>query len=283
MEQRQNVALAAKLQEMADLLDAQGADRFRVSAFRHAAGTLEKLARPVSEIIADKGTTGLIQLPAVGRGIAAALAEMVETGRWRALDRLNGAMEPEQLFQSVPGIGPDLAHRIHEELNIDSLEALEAAAHDGRLKHVAGIGPRRASVIRAVLKQRLDERHNRRTEHGARPSVAQILDVDQEYRQKAAANRLRKIAPKRFNPEQRAWLPVLHTIREDWSFTALYSNTQRAHDLGRTRDWVVLYAHRRDEPEQQCTVVTEHRGALAERRVVRGRESECLTHYATDT
>ena len=174
-------------------------------------------------------------------------------------------------------------HRIHEDLHVDTLEALEAAAHDGRLTKVPGIGPRRASAIRAVLKQRLDERHIRRSDHGARPSVAQILDVDQEYRHKAAANMLRKIAPKRFNPEQTAWLSVLHTTRDAWSFTALYSNTKRAHDLGRTRDWVVLYAHQRDEPEQQCTVVTEHRGALAGRRVVRGREGECLAHYATET
>lgn len=106
------------------------------------------------------------------------------------------------------------------------------------------------------------------------PAVATLLEVDREYRSKAAAGRLQKIAPRRFNPEHEAWLPVLHTRREGWHFTALYSNTERAHDLHRTRDWVVIFYD-----DGQCTVVTEYRGALQGMRVVRGREPECLTHY----
>ena len=80
--------------------------------------------------------------------------------------------------------------------------------------------------------------------------------------------------PRRFNPERRAWLPVLHTERDGWSCTALYSNTARAHELGTTRDWVIVY-YERDGDEDQCTVVTERHGPLAGRRVVRGREAEC--------
>jgi hypothetical protein len=80
--------------------------------------------------------------------------------------------------------------------------------------------------------------------------------------------------PRRFNPRGESWLPVLHTERDGWSFTALYSNTARAHELGRTRDWVVIYWER-DGQEDQCTVVTEYAGALAGQRVVRGWEHEC--------
>ena len=54
-------------------------------------------------------------------------------------------------------------------------------------------------------------------------------------------DKLATIAPRRFNPTGESWLPVLHTSRGDWHVTALYSNTARAHELGRTRDWVVLY------------------------------------------
>lgn len=75
-------------------------------------------------------------------------------------------------------------------------------------------------------------------------------------------------------------LPVLHARREDWHFTALFSNTPKVHELGKTRDWVVIYFHLDVEPESQCTVVTETRGALKGRRVVRGREGECAEHYA---
>lgn len=87
---------------------------------------------------------------------------------------------------------------------------------------------------------------------------------------------LRKIAPKRFNPSGEAWLPILHARRGDWQFTALYSNTARAHELGRTKDWVVLYFHSDDGEEAQRTAVTETRDRLAGRRVVRGREAEFL-------
>lgn len=50
-----------------------------------------------------------------------------------------------------------------------------------------------------------------------------------------------RAAPRRFNPKGKAWLPILHTQRGPWHFTALYSNTARAHDLKKTGDWVVLY------------------------------------------
>jgi hypothetical protein len=111
------------------------------------------------------------------------------------------------------------------------------------------------------------------------PGVALLLEIDEEYRDKAATGKLRTIAPRRFNPRSEAWLPVLHAERGGWHFTALFSNTARAHELGRTRDWVVIYYSGGDHAESQCTVVTETRGALEGRRVVRGREAECRAHY----
>ena len=76
------------------------------------------------------------------------------------------------------------------------------------------------------------------------------------------------------NPSGKRWLPVLHTERGAWHFTALFSNTARAHELGRTRDWVVVYFRADHEIEGQRTIVTEIQGPLAGQRVVRGRESE---------
>ena len=85
-----------------------------------------------------------------------------------------------------------------------------------------------------------------------------------------------KIEPRRFNAPGAAWLPILHTERGDWRSTALFSNTARAHELGRNRDWVVIYLHQDSGPEGQRTDVTETRGPAAGHRVVRGREAECL-------
>lgn len=70
----------------------------------------------------------------------------------------------------------------------------------------------------------------------------------------------------------------MHVERDGWSFTALYSNTARAHDLGKTHDWVVLY-YDQDGEEGQATVVTETHGPLGGKRVVRGREAECRRYY----
>jgi hypothetical protein len=111
------------------------------------------------------------------------------------------------------------------------------------------------------------------------PDVGLLLDIDREYREKAASGLLPKIAPRRYNPDHKAWLPVLHTRFGPWRFTALYSNTYRAHELRRTHDWVVICFDDEERGEGQQTVVTEWRGTLEGRRVVRGREAECAAHY----
>ena len=147
------------------------------------------------------------------------------------------------------------------------------------LKFVPGLGHRRVAGIRAALTERLGRQLIRVLLQAKAPPVALLLDVDREYREKTEAGSLRLIAPKRFNPTGEAWLPVFHTARGHWRFTALFSNTRKAHELGKTKDWVVIYAYRDTEPESQSTIVTERRGSLSGRRVVRGREEECGLYY----
>ena len=106
-----------------------------------------------------------------------------------------------------------------------------------------------------------------------------LLKIDEVYRQQAEAGTLPRIAPRRFNPEGEAWLPILHIDRADWSYTALFSNSALAHQLGRTRDWVVIYFAHAGGREHTRTVVTETRGPLEGKRVIRGREAECRQHY----
>ena len=183
------------------------------------------------------------------------------------------------MFQTIPGIGPELARRIHDELHIDSLEALETAVHDGRLETLKGVGTRRLSALRASLASMLGHTRRPGIPQVEGPGVGLVLEIDRDYREKAAAGRLPLIAPRRFNPEGEAWLPILHTDRADWHFSAMYSNTARAHQLGRVSDWVVIYFYDHHHKEGQCTVVTETRGPLIGNRVIRGREQECREHY----
>src|SRR5271166_1017919 len=226
----QNPVVAGMLREYGELLRQQGAETFRVAAYQHAADVVERLDRPLGEVFAAGGREALMALPAVGRSIGAALAEMLMTGRWAQLERLRGTLEPEERFRTIAGVGPTLAKRIVDELHVDTLESLEAAAHDGRLAAIKGIGLRRAEMIRSALSERLGRPRLRRLRQSReRPPVDLLLDVDAEYRRRASAGELRTIAPKRFNPSGEAWLPILHARRGDWRFTALYSNTALAH------------------------------------------------------
>lgn len=276
-----NVKVARLLEETASILEDQGANPYRVQAYRNAAQTLLKLERPVTGILEAQGVDGLKELPAVGESIARFIRTAIETGRLPMLERLRGESEPELLLASVAGIGRKLAERLHRELDIDTLEELETAAHDGRLARLAGFGAKRIAGIVDSLATRLGRvRRPTAPARGpaAEPVVAELLDVDREYREQAAAGTLRKIAPRRMNPGGEAWLPVLHTVRGPRHYTALYSNTPRAHQMGTTLDWVVLY-YDADGGESQCTVITSQVGRLKGLRIVRGREAECERHY----
>jgi Holliday junction resolvasome RuvABC DNA-binding subunit len=278
-----NVEIAQRLAEVAQLLLEQGANPFRIRAYRHAAETLRSLGKPVTQILRDEGVEGLRALPGIGESLARSIRSLIATSRLPMLDRLRGEADPVSLLASIPGIGVVLAAHLHQDLGIESLEELETAAHDGRLSLILGIGEKKLAGIIATLASRLgrvrDPRHILATdEHARDPSFKELLDVDREYRRKAEAGQLRLIAPRRLNPTRKAWLPVLHTQRGERHYTVLFSNTPRAHQLGMTRDWAILY-YDDGTGERQCTMITAQRAPLKGRRIVRGREAECAAHY----
>jgi hypothetical protein len=274
-----NADVASRLDEVAEVLAGQDANPYRVRAYRRAAETVRALDRSVTELIRSGGDHALEDLPGVGPSLARTIHQLAIGGHLPLLERLRGESDPLSLLASVPGIGKRTAERVHEELAIHSLEELESAAHDGRLATVIG-GAKRLAGIRDALAGRLGRvRRIAAAPASEQPTVAEILDVDREYREAAAAGGLKRIAPRRFNPAHEAWLPILHAIRGPRHYTVLFSNTARAHELGKTADWVVLFF---DGPggERQCTVITAERGAMTGRRIVRGREDECARFHA---
>jgi DNA polymerase (family 10) len=277
-----NEEIAEILDEIAELLEAQNAQHYRAMAYRRAADTLRGMHDWAGDVLSTSGLGGLEALPFVGENLAHRIAEIVETRGSQLLDRLRGEADPETLLGTVPGIGRRLAERIHDRLGLETLEELELAVHDGRLGSLPGFGPSRLRAVSDHLASRLGRR-SRRRHIRQEPSVSELLSVDREYREGAESGRLPRIAPKRFNPENERWLPILHTSREGRHYTAVYSNTARAHALGRTHDWVVLFYDGDDQSEGQATVVTEYRGSLRGERVVRGREAECaeLAHRSS--
>lgn len=274
-----NAEIAYHFEQVARLLIEQQANLYRVHAYRRAADTLRNLDHSAEEILQNEGEAGLQRLPGIGESLARSIYTLITTGQLPVLEQLQEETDPIVALTSVPGIGPILAERLYYELGVESLEDLEAAAHDGRLHNVLGLGNKRIAGIIDSLATRLGA--TRVVGWGTlreAPPVAELLEVDHEYREKVARGEVPRIAPRRFNPTQDAWLPVLHTQRGQRQYTVLLSNTAHAHRLGKTQDWVVLYCHD-GRGERQWTVVTSQRGPLRGKRIVRGRETECLTYY----
>jgi len=278
-----NEAIAAALTEIAELLERQGANPYRVRAYRQGAETVRHCERPLQLILAEKGVRGLLRLRGIGDSLAAAIEKIIHAKRLPLLERLRGGGAPERLFTTVADIGPKLAARIRDELGISTLSELEAACWDGSLQRVAGMGQKRVRAVRESLAGRFNRGADRPENVTPlppedQPPVEVLLDIDRQYRDLAEQDRLLRIAPRRYNPEGKAWLPILHAERNGRHYTALYSNTARAHELGALRDWVVIY---RDDKKLggTWTVITSRVGPLKGRRVVRGREAECSEWY----
>jgi putative hydrolase len=274
-----NREIAALLDEIAYWRQLRGDNPFRVAAYRRAAVSVRQADQPLSVIYQRHGLAGLRQLPGVGASLGRRLGEIVRTGRSRLLDRLKSA-GPTDLLTTLPNIGPRLAQRIESSLGTTSLDELLRAARDGRLRRVEGLGRKRVEAIRESLASRLgaDPAVKAVTKSYDVTPVAELLDVDRQYRQQARRGTLLRVAPRRFNPAGVAWLPVLRTERNGRQYLAHFTNTARSHQTGHTADWVIVF--REDKHAfGQWTVITASHGPLTGKRVVRGREHECQQHY----
>ncbi len=145
-----NAEIAEQLDKIADLLDIEGANTFRVRAYRRAARLVEGLPRGVADMLA--AGEDLDDLPGIGRDLADKIAEIAKGGHLELLDQLAREVAPgiTELLR-LPGLGPKRVHLLQETLGIDSIAKLEAAAKAGRLREVPGIGPgTETRVLRAI-------------------------------------------------------------------------------------------------------------------------------------
>jgi len=155
MENRQ---LAAVLSDIADLLEIQQANPFRVRAYRRAAQVVADETRPIRERL--EAGEDLKELPGVGKDIAALLAELVHSGRAEVLEELEREI-PKGLLDllRLPAVGPKRARKLWEELGITSREELLAAARQGKVAGVEGFG---AKTQRKILDSLEHERQRER-------------------------------------------------------------------------------------------------------------------------
>jgi DNA polymerase (family X) len=143
----ENIDVARIFDEIADLLEIQGGNTFRIRAYRTAARTIGALAAPAATL-ADEGR--LDQLPGIGADLAGKIATILRTGTLPLLKELT-AKTPESLVQMlrIPGLGPKRAKEIYDRLDITTLDALEAAARAGQLRTLPGI---KDATERKILK-----------------------------------------------------------------------------------------------------------------------------------
>ncbi len=136
-----NEDIATQFDEIADLLEIQEANPFRVRAYRNAARTVRGLGHELAELVGQG--QDLTALPGIGKDLAAKIEEMLRTGATRALKDLHRELPPslEDLLH-IPGLGPRKVKVLYSELGIKTLAQLEKAARAGRVRGLAGFGAR---------------------------------------------------------------------------------------------------------------------------------------------
>lgn len=146
----QNEDIAAVFDEIADLLEIEADNPFRIRAYRNAARTLRELGQDVRRYVAEG--QDLTRLPGIGKDLSAKILEIIKTGQCATLEKLRRQLPadlPELL--RLPGLGPKRVHALYHELDIHTLEQLHRAARDGRIRTLPGFGARtEARILQAI-------------------------------------------------------------------------------------------------------------------------------------
>ena len=144
-----NATIAALFDELADLYELDGAVVHRVVAYRNAAKTVREAPRSVAAL-AREGT--VTQLPGIGRTLEDKIIALLDTGTIPAAEKLRAKFPPGLVdLTRLPGLGPKRARKLFDELGIDSLQALQAAAESEQLRHVRGFGPKFEEAVLAAF------------------------------------------------------------------------------------------------------------------------------------
>lgn len=150
-----NEDMAAVFDEIADLLEIEGDNPFRIRAYRNGARTLRELGRDVRTLV-DQGEN-LTRLAGIGKNLAAKIHEILDTGHCSTLDKLRRQL-PADLTDllKLPGLGPKRVHALYHELDIHTREQLERAARDGLIRQLPGFGEKTEARILDALQLHAD-------------------------------------------------------------------------------------------------------------------------------
>jgi len=151
-----NATIAAIFEEIADLLDIQGANPFRIRAYRNAARTIGGLGTDVRTLV-EQGAD-LKALPGIGDDLAAKITEIVQTGKSSFLERLRREVPPAVTeLLKIPGLGPKRVRTLYQDLEVQTLEQLLRAGRDGRIRELPGFGEKIETRIVEAAQARLSK------------------------------------------------------------------------------------------------------------------------------
>jgi len=171
----QNADIARLFDELADLLEIQGANPFRLRAYRNASRTIGGLTEPVAAL-AEEGTKALRALQGIGNDIADKIIVVCETGELPQLNQLRSEVPPGVVMMlRIPGIGPKKVAALYTELGLETLDQLREAAERGDVAGLKGFGAKTALTILEGL-EHIEQSGMRVYLADAMPVVDEILE-----------------------------------------------------------------------------------------------------------
>jgi DNA polymerase (family 10) len=170
-----NADVARIFNQVADLLEIEGANQYRVRAYRDAARSISTLSRSVVDMV-EQGED-LTELPGIGEDLAGKIEEIVKTGDLKQLEEIEQRTPPElaQMLK-VAGLGPKRVQTIHEELGVTTLEGLKEAAEEGQIADLSGLGEKTEQKILEDLEQWSEEDEQRTRIDVAEEVVQPLLE-----------------------------------------------------------------------------------------------------------
>lgn len=190
----QNVEIAALFEELADLLEIQGANVFRLRAYRNAARTLESSSISIMDIALDE-PSALTQIPGIGKDLAEKIVTISQTGKLPQLEELRAQVPPGVvLMLRIQGLGPKRVAALFHELKVETLEQLREAAQSGAVAELKGFGAKTAkSILEGIdLVAQAGTRHSLADMQPAVEAILQALKALPSVTQVSAAGSYRR-------------------------------------------------------------------------------------------
>src|ERR671923_1220876 len=213
-----NAELADLFELLADLLELDGADAFRLAAYRRAASRIREAAVPVAQLALEGKAT---RLSGIGSTIENKIVEYVETGDLAALAKLRDRL-PTGLVEvmHVPGLGPKTARKLWSELGITSAAELRAAAEQGKLRDLPGLGPKTEEKVLAALAKPAKTRERKTLLGRVLPAVERAVD---ELRAHPSAVEVFEAGGVRRRRETVRDLDIIATATDPGALTAFFA------------------------------------------------------------